>query len=140
MRFLLGGVRRFQPSTSLSRAITTSWETRVVAEREHPPSFAEADDGWKENLRGEDWLTGQRPREWFCVHPSVAPGFREETGVLSSLPQLRLNRAGRREVNDYFLNGWSLSEWVEGGAKGAVIEAGLMSALDEIHQKHQAEL
>ncbi len=69
-------------------------------------------DLWRRNLgrMAGERLVGERGDWWWTgTHPMGCAGFMSD-GALTSLPQLDLARAERDALQDYFDNGWALSE------------------------------
>lgn len=69
---------------------------------------------------GQDPLVGPRPAWWWTGRaPSECPGVGVD-GALRSLPMPDLERCTRREVLDYFDNGWALTEVLFSALQGEV--------------------
>lgn len=68
----------------------------------------------------QDPLVGPRPAWWWTgLIPSLCPGICPD-GALRSLPMPDLARSTRREVLDYFDNGWTLTELLFSALQGEV--------------------
>lgn len=75
---------------------------------------------WRANLRGDMDTILDKAREaswWTGRSPADCPGL-EATGTLTSLPLPNLATCTRQEVQDYFDNGWTLTETLFAGLKG----------------------
>lgn len=77
-----------------------------------PPSSTATSDDPLAGPRPEYWWTGKRPLQGEC------PGVDGE-GILRSLPALNLKTVTRRELLDYFDNGWALTEVLFAALQGA---------------------
>ncbi len=67
---------------------------------------------------GQDPLVGPRPAWWWTgLMPSQCPGF-DPDGALRSLPMPDVERCTRRDVLDYFDNGWTLTELLFSALQG----------------------
>ncbi|PKO84209.1 MAG: hypothetical protein CVU17_03320 [Betaproteobacteria bacterium HGW-Betaproteobacteria-11] len=78
------------------------------------------DEPWRANLRGDmdDVLATARAASWWSGKaPTACPGM-EATGTLTSLSLPNLATCTRQEVQDYFDNGWTLTEILFAGLKG----------------------
>lgn len=77
-----------------------------------PRPAAPTTEPWRRNLgrMADERLAGERGDWWWTgTHPMGCAGFMSD-GALTALPQLDLARAERATVQDYFDNGWALTE------------------------------
>lgn len=83
----------------------------TIAIRENEP--------WRANLRGNQTaLAAPRDATWWTGKPpAVCPGLTAD-GTLTALPLPNLATCTRREVQDYFDSGWTLTETLFAGLKG----------------------
>jgi len=65
-----------------------------------------------------EWLTGDRPIDWYTgMHPLDCPGV-DANGTLRSLPLPNLSRVTRESAKQYFDNSWTLYEMLFAGLRG----------------------
>eukprot|EP00929_Paragymnodinium_shiwhaense_P107891 TRINITY_DN74234_c0_g1_i1.p1 TRINITY_DN74234_c0_g1~~TRINITY_DN74234_c0_g1_i1.p1 ORF type:complete len:941 (+),score=278.77 TRINITY_DN74234_c0_g1_i1:104-2824(+) len=78
-------------------------------------------EDWMINLRREDdWLVGDRAKDWYTGVPPVhglCPGVTAD-GHIKSLPMPNLKNLTRKGIQDYFDNTWTLTESLFAGFKG----------------------
>lgn len=87
----------------------------------NPPSTIATRDNepWRVNVRGnQPALAAPRDASWWTgKSPAACPGLAAD-GTLTALPLPNLATCTRREVQDYFDSGWTLTEVLFAGLKG----------------------
>ena len=83
------------------------------------PSTAsiQADEAWRVNLRGGQKTLAGTATWWTGKPPAQCPGLTAD-GTLTALPLPNLAPCTRREVQDYFDSGWTLTETLFSALQG----------------------